>query len=159
MPLMKKLTRTECCCGMEPMGRRGWGQPCQPCPLEGSGMIKIITKLTDKLGLPGQGSSWGCLHIPVLGKWTIQAPINYDFDGFCNSILSTTVSSLFWLYSNNCIIVLCWVAIATKNLLLPMHRECFTLYLSVLIPHVSIFFDKETFVAQTINKSRYWKSF
>ena len=38
MPLMKKLTRTECCCGMEPMGQRGWGQPCQGCPLEGSGM-------------------------------------------------------------------------------------------------------------------------
>ena len=37
MPLMKKLTRTQCCCGMEPMGQRGWGQPCQGCPLEGSG--------------------------------------------------------------------------------------------------------------------------
>jgi len=40
MPLMNKLTRTECCCGMEPMGQRGWGQPCQGCPLEGSDEYK-----------------------------------------------------------------------------------------------------------------------
>ena len=41
MPLMKQLTRTECCCGMEPMGQRGWGSPCQGCPLEGSGRSQI----------------------------------------------------------------------------------------------------------------------
>eukprot|EP00795_Rhopilema_esculentum_P005941 gene5941-11289_t len=42
MPLMKKLTRTQCCCGMEPMGQRGWGQPCQGCPLEGSDEYKMM---------------------------------------------------------------------------------------------------------------------
>ncbi|KAJ7384612.1 Fibrillin-1 [Desmophyllum pertusum] len=35
-PLMRFLTLSQCCCGMENGGQRGWDDPCTPCPLKGT---------------------------------------------------------------------------------------------------------------------------
>jgi len=32
MPLKIKLSKMECCCGMENTGRRAWGPTCMECP-------------------------------------------------------------------------------------------------------------------------------
>lgn len=35
-PLKRFLTISQCCCGMEDSGQRGWDDPCKPCPTEDS---------------------------------------------------------------------------------------------------------------------------
>ena len=36
---MRFLTISQCCCGMENGGQRGWDDPCTPCPTKGSGKL------------------------------------------------------------------------------------------------------------------------
>ena len=38
---MRFLTISQCCCGMENGGLRGWDDPCTPCPTKGSGRLDI----------------------------------------------------------------------------------------------------------------------
>ena len=39
---MRFLTLSQCCCGMENGGQRGWDDPCTPCPLKGTGRIDLL---------------------------------------------------------------------------------------------------------------------
>ena len=39
---MRFLTLSQCCCGMENGGQRGWDDPCTPCPLKGTGGIDLL---------------------------------------------------------------------------------------------------------------------
>lgn len=43
-PLMRFLTLSQCCCGMEKGGQRGWDDPCTPCPTKGSGRLNILKR-------------------------------------------------------------------------------------------------------------------
>lgn len=43
-PLMRFLTLSQCCCGMENGGQRGWDDPCTPCPLKGTGTLNCVAE-------------------------------------------------------------------------------------------------------------------
>lgn len=43
-PLMRFLTLSQCCCGMENGGQRGWDDPCTPCPLKGTGTLNCAAE-------------------------------------------------------------------------------------------------------------------
>ncbi|XP_048583421.1 fibrillin-1 isoform X2 [Nematostella vectensis] len=53
-PLMKLLTISQCCCGMENGGRRGWdGAACRPCPLKGTAEYKRVCCKGPGMGCDG----------------------------------------------------------------------------------------------------------
>ena len=43
-PLMRFLTLSQCCCGMENGGQRGWDDPCTPCPVKGTGRLNCAVE-------------------------------------------------------------------------------------------------------------------
>ena len=41
---MRFLTLSQCCCGMENGGQRGWDDPCTPCPVKGTGRLNCAVE-------------------------------------------------------------------------------------------------------------------